>query len=165
MVNCSKNTKDFPGGDPLVRCDQALSIPVLYAKTSAGVVPLEGPQWAGHPAAAALQTARKLYHQLSCRLVYGIEPCRTDAEARLTLASAADLLSNDNMGLLVVLKYVNTELGSRVHHILLIFQRSLSAWILSNPCLPHFQRVEDIRSLGPSPIQKSCSQSWQTHWG
>jgi hypothetical protein len=165
MVDCSKNTKDFPGGDPLVRCDQALSIPVLYAKASPGIVPLEGTGGTGHTATAALQAASILYHYLTCLFVDGIESSWTDAETRLEIASAANLLPNDNMGFLIVLKYVNTELGSRVHHILLSIKRSLSAWRLSNPCRAPFQRVEEIRSLGPSPIQKSCSQSLQAHWG
>jgi len=94
----------------LVRCDEALSIPVLYSKTSPGVAPFQGTGRASHPAAAALQTASILYHYLSCLFVYRIEPPWTDAKARLRLTSVTDFLSNHNMGFLIVLKYIDTEL-------------------------------------------------------
>jgi hypothetical protein len=100
-------------------------MPVLHAKTSPGVAPYEGPKRTGHPAAAALQAAFILYHYLSCLFIYRIKPSRTDPEARLELASVTDFLSNHNMGFLIVLKYINTELRSRVHHILLSIKRSL----------------------------------------
>jgi hypothetical protein len=103
-----------------------LSIPILYAEASPRKAPCEGSGGTGHPAAAALQTASILYQYLS-RLVYGIESCRTDAEARLEFACPANLLANDDMGFLVVLKYINTELRSQVHHILLSIKRSLRA--------------------------------------
>jgi hypothetical protein len=100
-------------------------MPVLHAKTSPGVAPYEGPKRTGHPAAAALQTALILYQQLSCLFVYRIEPPWTDAKARLRLTSVTDFLSNHNMGFLILLKYIDTELRSRVHHILLNIKRSL----------------------------------------
>jgi hypothetical protein len=104
-----------------------LTIPVLYSETSPGVVPFEGSGGTGHPAAAALQTAFVLDDYLSCLFVYGIKSPWTDAKARLELAFPAYLLANDDMCILVVLKYINTELRSRVHHILLSIKRSLSA--------------------------------------
>jgi hypothetical protein len=78
-------------------------------------MPFQGPGWAGHPATATFQAARVLYEDLSCLLTDGIEPCRTNGEAWFELAFATDLLMNDDMRLLIVLKGIKAELISRFH--------------------------------------------------
>jgi len=142
-----------------------LSIPVLHAKTAPGIVPFQGPRWAGNPATAAFQAARVFYKDLSCLLAHGIEPCRADGEAWLEFACAADLLANDDMRLLVVPKDVEAELISGIHHILLNLHKSLSVATLNMPSFAPFHTEEKIRSLGSSPIQKISSKSLHSHCG
>lgn len=143
----------------------SLSIAVLDAETAPRIVPFDDAGGAGYPATAALQAARILYQDLSRFFAYGIESCRAYGEAQLDCAFSADLLFNDNMGLLIVLKDIDAELRSRVHYILLSIKRSLRAARLSNPSFAPFHTAEEIRFLGPSPIQKISSKVLQTHWG
>jgi len=143
----------------------SLSISVLDPKTAPGVVPLQGLRRAGHPATATFQTARVLYQDLSRLLVDGIQPCRTNRETRLEITVTTDLLSDNNMRFLIVLKDIDTELISRVHHILLNLHRSLMAARSKTPSLALFHTVEEIRFLGPSPIQKISSMIRHSHWG
>ena len=143
--------------------DLPLSIPILDTKAAPGVVPFQGPVRAGHPATAALQAARILDQDLPCLRADGIESTRTDGKTRLELASTTDLLFDDDMGLLIVLKDVYAELSPRVHHILLNLHRSLRAARLNNPSFAPFHTVAEIRFLGPSPIQKISSNTVHSH--
>ena len=128
-------------------------------------MPFQGTGWTGNPATAAFQAARVLYEDFPCLLAYGIEPCRTDGEARLEVAFATDLLAYDDMRLLVVLKDVEAELISRFHHILHNLHKSLSVEKLRRPSFAPFHTVDEIRSLDPSPIQKISSKSLHSHCG
>jgi hypothetical protein len=91
-----------------------LSTAVLNTKTTTGVFPFDGTINTGDLTGAAFQTTCMLDHHLSF-LVERIKVCGAGIDTEPLLAILADVLVEKNMGLLIILKGIESKLLSDLH--------------------------------------------------
>ena len=92
----------------------ALSETVLDAVLTAGIFPFDRTIDASDHAGATFETSGKFHHHLSL-LIQGVEVCRAGIDTESLLASLADFLVQQDMGLLIVFKSIEGQLLSNFH--------------------------------------------------
>jgi hypothetical protein len=93
-----------------------LSTAVLNTKTTTGVFPFDGTINTGDLTGAAFQTTCMLDHHLSF-LVERIKVCGAGIDTEPLLAILADVLVEKNMGLLIILKGIESQFFGNLHRL------------------------------------------------